>query len=245
MGAHAHNDYEHERPLLDALDHGFRSIEVDVHLVDGDLLVAHDRDDVEPSRTLQSLYLDPLRERIRRRGSVYGEGTPLLLLVDVKSEAETTYRALRSVLRGYADILTIYAGDAAVDGAVTVIISGARAREAMRNEAIRFAAFDGRPGDLDAHAGTPSTFTPLISAPWTTVSTWRGEGPMPRLEREKLRRLVAGAHARGRMLRFWATPDTSAVWDVLTAEGVDLIGADDLTALRDYFGQRAPRPARD
>ena len=28
--AHAHNDYEHARPLLDALSHGFTSVEADV-----------------------------------------------------------------------------------------------------------------------------------------------------------------------------------------------------------------------
>jgi hypothetical protein len=38
--AHAHNDYLHARPLFDALDHGFCSVEADVWLVDGKLLVA-------------------------------------------------------------------------------------------------------------------------------------------------------------------------------------------------------------
>src|SRR4051812_12734941 len=33
--AHAHNDYEHEHPLLDALEAGFASVEADVWLVDG------------------------------------------------------------------------------------------------------------------------------------------------------------------------------------------------------------------
>ena len=61
--AHAHNDYEHARPLLDALDHGFCGVEADIYLVDGKLLVAHDRKDLRPERTLQALYLDPLRER--------------------------------------------------------------------------------------------------------------------------------------------------------------------------------------
>lgn len=41
--AHAHDDYEHKRPLFDALDRGFCSVEADVHLVDGQLLVAHIR----------------------------------------------------------------------------------------------------------------------------------------------------------------------------------------------------------
>src|SRR5262245_36960462 len=62
--AHAHNDYEHPRPLLDALDHGFCSVEADIWLVDGKLLVAHDRDKVKPDGTFQALYLDPLRERV-------------------------------------------------------------------------------------------------------------------------------------------------------------------------------------
>ena len=61
--AHAHNDYEHDRPLLDALDHGFTSVEADIYLVDGALLVAHNRRDVKPERTLEKLYLDPLQER--------------------------------------------------------------------------------------------------------------------------------------------------------------------------------------
>ena len=53
--AQAHNDYEHTRPLLDALDHGFCGVEADIYLVDGQLLVAHDRDKVKPERTLQTL----------------------------------------------------------------------------------------------------------------------------------------------------------------------------------------------
>src|SRR5689334_23371364 len=63
--AHAHNDYEHKRPLFDALDNGFCSIEPDIYLIEGQLLVAHDRDEVSPERTLQRLYLDPLRARIK------------------------------------------------------------------------------------------------------------------------------------------------------------------------------------
>src|SRR6516165_11995665 len=73
--AHAHNDYEHKRPLFDALDRGFCSVEADVYLIDGKLLVAHDRKDVKPDRTLEALYLDPLRERAKANGGrVYPDG---------------------------------------------------------------------------------------------------------------------------------------------------------------------------
>ena len=97
--AHAHNDYEHARPLFDALDCGFGSIEADVHLVNGMLLVSHDAKDVNPARTLEALYLAPLRERVRANGGrVYRGGPTIVLLVDVKTEAETTYAALDAVL---------------------------------------------------------------------------------------------------------------------------------------------------
>ena len=63
--AHAHNDYDHDRLLLDALEHGFTSVEADVWLVDGELLVAHDLADAKQGVTLESLYLDPLQEMVR------------------------------------------------------------------------------------------------------------------------------------------------------------------------------------
>jgi hypothetical protein len=64
--AHAHNDYAHTRPLFDALDHGFCSVEADIYLRPEGLLIGHDAKDLQPGRTLEKLYLDPLRERSDR-----------------------------------------------------------------------------------------------------------------------------------------------------------------------------------
>src|SRR3954465_10407456 len=90
--AHAHNDYQHARPLLDALDRGFGSVEANIYLVDGALLVAHDRDSVRPDRTLESLYLAPLRAWSQAHaGRVYANRPPLTLLIDVKSDADSTW----------------------------------------------------------------------------------------------------------------------------------------------------------
>jgi hypothetical protein len=96
--AHAHNDYLHPRPLLDALECGFCSIEADVYLVDGQLLVAHDRIRTSPERTLTALYLEPLRQRARQNaGRVYPGGPSCLLFIDLKTEAETTYAVLHQL----------------------------------------------------------------------------------------------------------------------------------------------------
>src|SRR6185295_6149561 len=93
---HAHNDYEHARPLADALDHGFFGVEADIWLVNDQLLVAHNLQDAKPERTLQTLYLDPLRARVEQNGGkVFRGGPSILLLIDVKSDATNTYIALR------------------------------------------------------------------------------------------------------------------------------------------------------
>jgi hypothetical protein len=101
--AHAHNDYWHSHPLYDALDHGFTSVEADVFLVNGELLVGHDWSELRPDRTLRSLYLDPLKKIIQQNGgSVYPEYPhDFFLWIDVKTDGEFTYRVLHEQLLQY------------------------------------------------------------------------------------------------------------------------------------------------
>ncbi len=235
--AHAHNDYRHPRPLLDALDRGFASVEADIHLVDGALLVAHDRAEAKPGRTLQSLYLDPLRERAKANGGrVVAGDRPFFLLVDVKSAATATYTVLDKVLAGYSELLSVTRGGKFTPGAVTVVVSGARDRAAMARQEVRYAGEDGRPEDLDSDI--PAERMPWVSGNWLPVGRWGGTGPMPAGLGEKLREMAGKAHARGRLLRFWATPEREAVWAELLAAGVDLIGTDDLDRLKAFLAGR-------
>jgi hypothetical protein len=231
--AHAHNDYEHGRPLLDALDHGFCNVEADVWLVGGRLLVAHDRASVRPERTLEALYLDPLRARVRANGGrVFRGGPEFTLLIDVKSEAAATYAALDPVLRRYAEMLTVFRGDTVQRGAIAIVISGNRARAEMLRQAERFAACDGRAADLDSAA--PAGFIPWVSENWRTLSAWDWSGPMPEADRARLHDWVQRAHAQGRKLRFWNVPDRPETWRLLSAAGVDLLGTDDLAGLATF-----------
>ncbi len=232
--AHAHNDYEHTRPLLDALDHGFCSVEADVWLVDGKLLVAHERGKVKPDRTLQALYLDSMRERVRRNGGrLYPAGPPAILLIDVKSDAEATYAALREVLKEYGDMLTVFRNGSVQIKAITVIISGNRAAKTIAAESVRYAAVDGRIEDLESNA--PGSLIPLVSDNWTKVFKWHGTDPLPDDERHHLKQIVEKAHAQGRKVRFWATPDKPEVWAALFDAGVDLINTDDLAGLQKFL----------
>jgi hypothetical protein len=232
--AHAHNDYLHDRPLLDALDHGFTSVEADIFLVDGKLLVAHTAREISADRTLEGLYLEPLRRRVRANGgSVYPRGGAFHLLIDLKSPAEPTYAALDKVLAGYADILTTVRDGQVDQKAVNVTISGSRPKATMAAQAIRFAGLDGRLDDLDSDV--PAHLMPLVSDNWRVHFKWKGTGPMEEVERSKLVDAVRRAHAHGRRIRLWATPETVEAWRELRAAGVDMINTDDLAGLERFL----------
>jgi len=232
--AHAHNDYEHKRPLLDALDHGFCSVEADIYLLNGQLLVAHKSSEVKTNRTLQSLYLDPLRERVKKNGGrIYPNGPEFTLLIDLKTSWTNTWPVLRDVLGKYSDVLTTFHDGKKLSNAITVIISGNRSREMFVGEKIRRAAFDGDLSNLDSAAS--ADFMPWISADWRKDFKWNAKGTMPEDERKHLTEIVAKAHARGRKVRFWAAPDVPALWRELRAADVDMINTDDLAGLEKYF----------
>jgi hypothetical protein len=232
--AHSHNDYEHPRPLLDALNCGFCSVEADIYLVEGKLLVAHDRREAKSERTLQALYLEPLRQRVRAHGGrVYNRGPEFSLLIDIKDSWQSTYPVLRSVLEEYADILTTFREGEITTQAVRVIISGNRSTNMFAGERIRFASADGTLADLDSGMG--ADLVPWISSRWGESFTWAGEGRMPENEEMKLRQLVTQAHQQGRRVRFWGAPDRPSFWGQLAAEDVDLINTDDLRGLQSFL----------
>ena len=237
--AHAHNDYRHDRPLFDALAHGFCSVEADIFLVDGDLFVAHDREEIRLDRTLRSLYLDPLRKRIKQNGGrVYPNGPEFALLIDIKSEAISTYKTLDKMLAEYRDIFTSFDSEGRRSKAVLAVISGNRPLGLMESQEVRYAGCDGRLTDLKSDAS--ANLIPMISDHWARHFTWRGSEPMPAEERRKLKEIVQTAHKKGRRVRFWATPDRPSpardtLWRELLAAGVDLLNTDDLQGLQQFL----------
>ena len=236
---HAHNDYEHDQPLVDALDAGLSSVEADVWAVDGDLLVAHARDEVDPSRTLTSLYLEPLVKQFaehRRRTSA----PKLQLLIDIKSAPAETLPLLRAQLRDYAHILTRYRGCTAAPGPVSVVVSGNDVRPAApAAKRASYFGYDMQP-ERTQDTGLREAITPLVSAKWNDYFTWEGHGRMPSGERARLEEMVRAAHVVGSAIRFYATPDDrgfarDAIWRELVAADVDYISTDDLAGFGSFI----------
>lgn len=239
--AHSHNDYEQKRPLHEALDHGFASVEADIHLVEGQLLVAHDRPKVRPERTLESLYLAPLHERVvANKGSVHPGLARFTLLIDIKGNPEGTYAVLDPLLRRHREVLTRFTPDQTFAGPVTVILSGARPTALVAAQPERFCAIDGRPEDLAANTST--NLVPMVSEAWNTAFGPIRGSPLPEATRSALHAYVHRAHAQGRVVRFWGAPDREWFWKELQSAKVDYLNTDRIPVLAAFLrvGQSGP-----
>lgn len=229
--AHAHNDYEHDRPLFDALKNGFTSIEADVHLVNGAILVSHDAPDPAKARTLEDLYLRPLDSIARvNRGRIYPEyRSTIILMIDIKTSGEEIYPVLRKSLEKYRAFLKT----PKQNGAVLILISGNRPIDLIKNDPDPLMMIDGRPGDLAKNI--PSELMPVVSDSYKNYMTWNGEGTPPLAELKKIKVLAGNVHAENKKFRLWATPDTKDAWRILLNAGVDLINTDTLEELNNFL----------
>jgi hypothetical protein len=255
--AHAHNDYEHTRPLLDALDAGFTSVEADVYVAPlpagtpgalagaTGLYVAHDPQDIRPENTLAALYLEPLKARIAENdGCVQEDCAPFYLLIDAKTEGETTYAAVEAELAKYDALFVKYINGGLREGPVMATLSGNRPKATMAAATSRYTFYDGRFADLDSN--DPVTLIPLISDSWTSQFGWDGTGEMPATQKAKLAEAIAKIHAKGQRLRLYAVPDAAGpdrenLWRELLAAGQDHINTDDLEGLRTFLLANDPQ----
>ncbi len=239
LPAHSHNDYEHERPLFDALDCNFKSIEADVYSIGDSLFVSHNFEDIKPGKTLRQLYLEPLKKRIlQNNGSVYGNGEEVILFIDIKDDGLKTYQLLHKILEAYKSDLTVFENGLKKKGNIMVVVSGNRPFEYMKSQKIRYTGYDGRMENLDSDIS--STLMPVVSDNWPKYFKWDGIGKMPETEKQKLAEFSKKAKQKGYILRFWGTPNRTAeqriaVWTELKKADVGLIGADNLKELQQFF----------
>ncbi|MBS1529470.1 MAG: phosphatidylinositol-specific phospholipase C/glycerophosphodiester phosphodiesterase family protein [Bacteroidetes bacterium] len=232
----AHNDYKHKHPLFDALDDGFTNIEADVFLKDNKLVVGHFCPIFHYGRSLDKLYLKPLYDRVEQNnGYVYANYKhPVILMIDIKTEAEPTYRFLEQLLQKYPGMFTHYENGEIVEGAVTVVISGHKPYKLLENEQNRFAFIDDDLRRVARDTATHNVFT-MASCKYSHLLRWTGKGPMPFYEHQRLCTYVAIAHSMGSKVRLWASPENTVVWNELLRCGVDLINTDHLSDLKNYL----------
>ncbi|GAA6056868.1 hypothetical protein JCM3770_005115 [Rhodotorula araucariae] len=249
---HSHNDYTRPVPLLDALSVGAKSVEADIHLVDGQLYVGHKAVSRSKSRTLDELYLDPLLEILQlqnpslsataaRTNGIY-EADPsqtLQLLLDYKTDGATLHPAVLTALTRFRDLNLLTTFDANTSTLtvrpLTIICTGNCPLASVQAQHPRRDVFLDAPLEDIASAEYTSEVSLMASTSFKRMFGWLDAWDVGPDKVEQIWALVEIARAKGIKTRFWETPSWPAfvrddVWRGLVRAGVDWMNADDLQA---------------
>lgn len=231
--AFSHNDYWNKHPLYDALQNGYTYVEADVYLRGGNLVVTHILPCLKKKHTLERLYLEPLLTGRYRNGLELPD-YPITLVIDIKSNAERTYRLLDSLLEKYQSIITSYDHGYITTRKVTVVLSGNKPYAVLKSQARRRAFLD---EDLrkTGRDSVPERISLTASCKYSRFLKWVGKGNMPDYQKERLCRFVDRAHQNEQKVRLWASPENTKVWKALLDCGVDLINTNKLVKLKDFL----------
>lgn len=220
---HAHNDYQQPLPLTNALRNKVFSIEADVYLRNGQLVVAHDAKDVAAAPSLDSLYLQPIIKLLRQHYyTEISESYSPVLMIDSKESGEAVIAALIKMISPVR-----FAFDRLINAAaVQVVISGNRGAVSTWAACPSYIFFDGRPTEV------------YDSATWQRVA-FISDNYNNYVSKEdstsRIAALVTKVHGMGKLLRLWASPDNAAAWSRLQQLGVDIINTDKVEECREFF----------
>src|ERR1700712_2032213 len=86
---HSHNDYAQKIPFWLAYDEGLGSMEVDIFLQNGELLIAHEAKELVYHRTLEECYLRNLQRCMNEGGGhIFADSSKKLqVLIDIKTDS--------------------------------------------------------------------------------------------------------------------------------------------------------------
>jgi len=220
---HSHNDYEHALPFYDAYARHYGSIEADVWAVNDTLYVAHGRDQIAADRTFRNLYLDPLITRLGvTDGRLYKNEQPLQLLIDLKSSYKKVLPLLKKALQPYRK----YFDSTHHSYAVRIVISGNMPPPDSLDKFDTIFTFDGRLGNH--YPEQELRRITLVSANIENLISWESDDTLNTAQQNRLHQVIDSVHHEGKLIRFWATPNTNYAYESLMELGVDYVNVDSL-----------------
>ncbi|SFO25718.1 alkaline phosphatase [Chitinophaga sp. YR627] len=230
INAHSHNDYEHPIPFLTAYFRHYGSIEADVFERNGQLFTAHTEEAIRPERTLEKLYLNPLREQIKKNGgTAYKDSKDTLqLMIDFKTTGVPTIKALIKILDRYPDITK--------NPTVVVTISGDQPELALWAQYPDYIHFDGKRGFT--YTAAQEKRIPMYSVDIKQFTNWNGKGVIVKEERAKIQQWVDSVHQAGKKVRFWGMADNVNTWKTQMNMGADYLGTDLVEDMATFLSNR-------
>lgn len=223
---HSHNDYLQTVPFWTAYGAGASSIEIDIILQEGKLMVAHEPETINPKRTLESLYMDPISGGLKN-GLI--PSFNFHLLIDLKTAAHPTLDVLLEAMEPYKAFLY---GKNKPDG-LKLIISGNRPRPEEYKNYPDWMFFDYQSKALTTDL--PWEKIGMVSLSFRQFSAWNGEGSMAENEQQAVQDFIDLVHRFNKPARLWATPDNKSSWKAFHEMGMDYINTDLPLEARNYL----------
>jgi len=241
------------------------SVEADVWAFEGQLLVAHKRDSLSPSHTLQSLYLDPLYRMLAdKNNDTEDSGSPrgvydidplqeLVLLIDVEACPQRAWPLLNAALQPLRERkwLTISENVTLTQGPITVLVTGSLPAYLVESDietASQGVFLDAPLLEIDSGKyNSPNAYWASTSHRRLLDSAYRNH--RHRVSREKvetyMKHAIDLAHARSLKARCWGLPRAGFgrpddTWHNLMALGMDVVNVDNLAAFREAWVRLRP-----
>jgi alkaline phosphatase len=231
LSAHSHNDYEQKNPFFEAYNAHFGSIEADIWAVNGQLLVAHTKDQLSPERSLGKLYIQPILTKFsENKGKAWNDlQGSFQLLIDLKTSYPETLPLLVEELKKYPEVFNSKANP----NAVKVVITGDTPPPAEFANYPDFIFFDGKFNQK--HTAAQRERIAMFSDDLHRYTLWNGGGTISEKDLKKLRFLIDSVHALPCKIRFWDAPDTPEAWKTLMNLKVDYINTDHIPQLAKFL----------
>lgn len=232
---HSHNDYQRRVPFYQAYAQQLSSVEADIFLTEnGELLVAHDPEELPTAETIDELYIKRLVSMFKKNGNKPWKDSDkkLQLLVELKTQSEPTMRALVQKLEANPTIFNPTVNP----NAVQVVITGEfvpKPSEFAKYPS--YILYDG----LIYETYTPEQMQQVayISVPFFEYADWNGKGTLKIDDHKKVTDVIDKVHAMGKPIRFWGTPDHLTAWNTFYRMGVDIINTDHPEACSYFFNK--------
>ncbi len=223
---HSHNDYLRNVPFWEAFGADAASIEVDVILQDGKLMVAHEKESIKPERTLRSLYFEPIQKAVSLEMI---RDFNFHLLLDAKTEG---YSTLESIVLDAADFQDFLFSSQNPTG-LKLIISGNRPKPEDYAKYPEWIFFDYQSKTLTADL--PWEKIGMVSLSFRQFSVWNGKGRIVQAEKTELEKFISLVHSFQKPVRFWASPDSKSAWKAFYDMGIDYINTDQPVNAKNYL----------
>ena len=238
---------------------------------DNEVYVGHNQLYLQPNNTLWSLYLGPIYsflnsvdpacrnndgsnrlalrgDKTTKHGLFYSSPeVPLHILFDVKTEANSTYAALKSQIQPFIDAQYLTHYDTTqkkwIPGPLTITISGNQATELVKEETVRYMFLDSPLVNMKSNASTESLqeYSQLAVIASASLEQLLGKNLYALVATQELgdqakttlKNYFDTAHKLGLKTRIWGgntwpihirNAQMSTLWEL----GCDLVNADDL-----------------